>query len=299
MSCPTFSPNGRYVGYVATSADGGLTSLIVADPDGSNPRELWPGSFSGQIFHQLLWSGDGSRVAANGALTGTGPDAQAWTVVGDVRTGTAQLIESVAGEFPGEASWDGADNTRIAFNSGGGTLLQVIDTDDGSVVEVARGGWMDSVGWSPDGMTIAYTVRSDEGAHDGSLYLVGPDGSNQRRVGTDSAGDFGLLAWSPDGAHVAVRVDGTTPDGTFQIALYTPNGTAENVLGPFPVSANFSFTWSPDSRELLLGLGGTGIGAGTTGPLIAPIDGSAPRSIGVARGEAYVQCPPAWQPIVQ
>ena len=53
--------------------------------------------------------------------------------------------------------------------------------------------------WSPDGRRIAFTSRPDDNSE---IYVVNADGSGQRRLTRNAAGDFGPT-WSPDGRKIA------------------------------------------------------------------------------------------------
>jgi len=58
--------------------------------------------------------------------------------------------------------------------------------------------------WSPDGSQIAFISDRNSAQYDFSLWVMNPDGSQQRRV-TGPMKLLGPIAWSPDGRRVAIQ----------------------------------------------------------------------------------------------
>jgi len=126
--------------------------------------------------------------------------------------------------------------------------------------------------YSPDGRTIAFKRRTDQGTE---VWLMGADGSQRRRVA--GPGRFGALNWSPDGRFLAHLVSDLDPEyegrpGTVTVAdgfgwRHLGQGEREGriqqlhlvelatgedrILAAADLDVR-GLSWSPDSRELVL-----------------------------------------------
>jgi Tol biopolymer transport system component len=103
--------------------------------------------------------------------------------------------------------------------------------------------------WSPDGSRIVFTRRPAGGplgtsSGPGDLYIVGADGTGERRLTTDP-GDESQPAWSPDGQTIAY----VATDGTRQLRLIKSSGGPPTVLAPGG-TANDSPAFSSVGRRL-------------------------------------------------
>lgn len=130
-----------------------------------------------------------------------------------------------------------ARDGRLAFGSGragAGIALYVSDSSGNQARRITS---PDSsaldLTWSPDGRRLAFE-RPALAAWEGSIYVVGADGKELRRLTTGTQ-----PAWSPDGAHIAFNRSNT-------IYLIEPDGSNEQAIGsPF-----LDPTWSPDGKRL-------------------------------------------------
>jgi Tol biopolymer transport system component len=100
----------------------------------------------------------------------------------------------------------------------------------------------DAPAWSPDGTEIAFTTfRNGKG----DIYVMRPDGSNQRRLTTSPAHDD-LAAWSPDSKQIAFSSDRT---GQLEIWVMNRDGSDQRRL-TFDDARDYGPTWSPDGKRI-------------------------------------------------
>jgi TolB protein len=165
------------------SADG--ASLMVPHAveiplDGSTPwKHPWAAD---QHALQTAYSPDGSRVAY---MTGGS------FVVAAADGSNAQ---EVFGEFVWDPKWSRAGD-RIAFTSGDGSELRVLDVATGTVTLLTEGDWpkftFRVIDFSPEGDRILFSRTEDRSLGVSSLWSVRADGSHPRRLVTGTAsGDW-------------------------------------------------------------------------------------------------------------
>ena len=175
------------------SRDG--TSLLVPHGveiplDGTTPRRF-PSS-DPRAYSDTTYSPDGSHVA--------------YTVDGSLFVAAAD--GSRAQEVFRDRVWTipawSATGDRIAFISGNGTELRLLDVATGTVTLLTETDGSDMLGYiagsriefSPEGDRILFSRTEDEGAGASSLWTVKPDGSDLRRLVAGTAwGDW--LSLSP------------------------------------------------------------------------------------------------------
>ena len=106
-----------------------------------------------------------------------------------------------------------------------------------------------SVHWSPDGTALLFTM--DEGGSEREqLYVMRPNGTEQRRLTPDGAAIHLFGAWSPDGTRIAYAANSRNPEHFDIYVMEVATGTARRVLkrdGYFQV-----LNWSPSGAQLLV-----------------------------------------------
>lgn len=101
-----------------------------------------------------------------------------------------------------------------------------------------------SAAWSPDGSTIAFFSTRDGSSE---LYLMDTDGSNVRRLTTDTNTDLGTIAWSPDGQQIAYGT--ILPSGDWEIfTIDVAGGTSRNLTRS--LGQDQEPRWSPDGKQI-------------------------------------------------
>src|SRR5579871_3119817 len=115
-----------------------------------------------------------------------------------------------------------------------------------------------------------------------SLYLMNPDGTNQRRLTTDK--DAGLCAWSPDGSKLAFS---SNRDGKYCIYVVNRDGSNIHRLteGPSEDCPN----WSADGKQIAY----EGMTDGIWHVHVVNADGTGRRSL--TEGKSHARWP-AWSP---
>jgi TolB protein len=160
-------------------------------------------------------------------------------------------------------------------------------THNWSQVSVQDSAWARKPAWSPSGEQIAFV--SDLYRTDMSLWLVGAQGSNPRRVQQLQRGSGGLdwPTWSPDGKKVAFA---TYPAGLYkppQIFVLTLATGAMAQITEFKDGA-FDPAWSPDGQSIAF----AGRADGKTNVVVMKADGSQMVRLTDGRAERA----PVWSP---
>jgi len=251
---PTFSPDSRWVSYVARQD--GRSVLHVQEIGGSGHVSYtdFPGDIS-----QPLWSPDGGHIIFKGMQRGIDlefEDLWALRIEGDRFVGTPfpVLPDVQQMEF---CNW--SRNGQLAYRTGfrlGGIFTLPVDPQTGKAAgaprKLVRRPGLESFCWSPDGRQIA--VRG----LDGLSFISADSGEKTRSVSLPQIkGNTGYsgrgMSWSPDGRWIALGGwEGGTRPGLF---LTTPDGSEVRLLvaleGNFAV--NCDPTWSSDSKTIAYG----------------------------------------------
>jgi TolB protein len=267
------SPDGSKVAYWT---DG---QLVVANADGSDPRQIPGASGQSDASPTIAWSPDSRRfaltqAAVSRAVSGT------YVAVFDLTTGHWTAFSGLGVEAP---QWS-PDGTAIAVDSALRTEVSLLRLDGTRVTPIAPG---TLTGWSPDGKHLlivnssgqAQVVSVAGGAPEtvaglavsgwtpDSSRLLGistnlPDANTLETVAIDGsdprviAQDAGQARLSPDGRRVVFlrRTDQhvvvTDLDGNIVRDFGAWNA------GPYELHKQFEPYWSPNGREILYWSGG-------------------------------------------
>jgi Tol biopolymer transport system component len=231
--------------------------VFIARGDGSQARPLLTGPWHD---YNASLSPDGSWVTFTSERSGS---ADIYRVRPD-GTSLERLVAGPAFDDQGVLSPDGR---RLAFVSdrSGQAEIWVLDLQTGALRNVSNHPGGDfRPAWSPDGQWLAFTSDRESPQarfnfstlHSTAIYLVRPDGTALRRLG--SAGAFeGSPGWSPDGrslvfyecdpANVTTIVSPRRLPGTTQLATLDIDSGKRRVLTDGP-GVKLSPRWLSGTR---------------------------------------------------
>jgi dipeptidyl aminopeptidase/acylaminoacyl peptidase len=252
-SSPQWSPDGRYLGFLAAKGgdEDAKTQVWTLDRRGGESRQY---TSVDQGVRGFLWSPDGSRML----LT--------------IRDKTASEIAADAAEEAGEEPKPlPYVIDRLQFKQDGVPYLDrsrshlyVVDERDGEPLQLTFGDYDDGQpAWSPDGTEVAFASNRTEepdSNDNADIWVVSAEGDaatrDPRRI-TSNPGSDTSPAWSNDGryiTYVTVRAPELIWYATNHLAIASSAGGDErmltadldrNVRGP---------VFTPDDRGILFEL---------------------------------------------
>lgn len=221
---PAWSPDGRKIAFASSARpDHDHTQVYVMNADGSDQRRIHPTPCETPGYcHEVLpvWSPDGSWIAFQRDVEAepSGATVRAAPEIWVMRPDGSDAKKLATGHFP---VWS-PDGSQIAFAK-----------DDTDVQ-------------TPGCVEPLYRQCA------GELYVMRPDGSDQRSLGVS---EVGFANWWPDGSRLALsRQDQATgkgtiwsvrPDGSGLTQITTEEQTADSKWGDWVA------TVSPDGRRIV------------------------------------------------
>jgi Tol biopolymer transport system component len=171
-------------------------------------------------------------------------------------TGVVQVTDSVSGAWSMAPALS-PDGNKVAFTvpvlelgMGGAVVsdwdIYTSNTDGTGIFNVTNHPGVDRwrPAWSPSGTELAFCSTREEPGND-DIYLINADGTNPRRL-TSNTADDGSPAWSPDGSRIAFV---SNRDGNPEIYVIGVDGLGLTRLTDFPGTDEWP-AWSRDGSQI-------------------------------------------------
>jgi Tol biopolymer transport system component len=244
---PAWSPDGTSVAFTVDRSKpygrGGFpkTDVYVVRADGTGLRRLTRDGLSASP----VWSPDGRTIIYARRSEIEEPSSfedfrrmsvTLWTMRADGEQ-QRSVFEPVEGRIDVPGGWS-PDGSRFLFTRDSAALpeeggriarrsaIYVFNADGSGLTKIADQGA--DPAWSPDGSRIVFASDRDKNGelsygdavqYANELYVMDPDGSNQRRLTTTKDLNEASPAWSPDGSLLAYQrgevVDNAQGTGVF------------------------------------------------------------------------------------
>ena len=276
----SWSPDNNRITF-ESNRDGNY-EIYTMNADGSNQQRL---THNADHDGFPSWSPDGSKIAFLSRQAGN----YDIYVMGIDGSNAIRLTDHPTEDS--SPSWS-PDCTHMVFTSqrNGNDNIYIMNADGSDVRQLTANGaqnWRPS--WQPKLSNLSHTVSPaglivfySERDGDADIYLMNPDGSDQRPL-TDNDADDTSPAWSPDGSLIAFESDRDDPSPhtcfpncNYNLYVMNADGSNQRRLTNLP-GAEWHANWSPDGKSLLFTAGD--IGYASMGIYRLGLDGGEPQSL--------------------
>lgn len=246
-SRPRFSPDGKYLTFLAAKGDNAKTQVWALNRQGGEAQPL---TELDQGVSTYDWSPDGSRLL----LTIRDPEEKEDSTKPKPKTEKPWVIDRLQFKRDGTGYLTGNRHTH----------LYVLDVKAKALTQITSGEYDESAAvWSPDGKLVAFvsnrTADPDANANS-DIWIVAADntdrGQTLRQV-TTNPGTDDAPAFSPDGKQIAYVTD-VQPDliwyATAHLAVIPASGGDPRLLTRALDRNVSSPAFTPDGRALMFRL---------------------------------------------
>jgi Tol biopolymer transport system component len=228
--CPHWSPDGS---LIATCGASNGSAAMIINPDTGSSRDLTPPDLSLHLACPV-WSPGAKRLACGQFDPAADPSRNGMYTVRSSDGGGIRRITSNPGgsDEPGDYAPNGSQivflRTDPARPANANHALFVVNLKGTGLHRITPwglpGGEADG-SWSPNGRSILFD------SHEGSLYVVHPDGTGLAKVplSTGSLSRAFSPGWSPSGTKIVFALFTRTRPGTEQEGIYTANADGSDV----------------------------------------------------------------------
>jgi len=247
---PAWSPDGRYIAFVAKRGDDKLPQLYVIAANGGEATRVGdvPTGVSAP-----KWFPDSKRIAF---ITEVWPDVTDWTQARDkLKAREDSKMTAMAWDRPPVTHWDHFMEDRVphlySISLDGGTPA-AITLGSGRSLELREAG-ADSYDISPEGTEVAFVANTDASGieENNDVYVVAATGGAARNVTADNPAGDGRPSYSPDGRWLAYSkqtIKGFYGD-TLQLWLIDRKAdTRRRIAADWDRSVS-DIAWAPDSKN--------------------------------------------------
>jgi dipeptidyl aminopeptidase/acylaminoacyl peptidase len=200
LSAPAFSPDGRYVSYLAEHGAEGKAQIFLIDRRGGEPQAIT--AVSGDIG-EYQWSPDGRRIVVSMSRGDEAPAADTHGAAGaTAKTPKPIVVDRLHFKQDRKGYLTAGDRAQLYLLDVQTHALQPLTTDP-RFDDTAPA-------WSPDGGQLAFVSARDgdpdrTGAQE--LYVIDAHpGAAPRKLAALAAPNHQQLLWMPDGRHVVLTV---------------------------------------------------------------------------------------------
>ncbi len=248
---PAWSPDGRYVAFVAKRGDDKQAQLYVIAANGGEATRV--GDVPTGVYAPK-WFPDSKRIAF---ISNVWPDITDWAQAREkLKAREESKMSAMTWDRPPVTHWDHFLEDRVphvfSIPIDGGTPAAVTQ-GSGRSLEL-READADSFAISPDGTEVAFVANTDASGVDENLdvYVVAATGGPARNLTSDNPATDDSPSYSPDGrwlAYTKQTIKGFYGD-TQQLWLIDRAGDPRRRIAADWDRSVGGISWSPDSRSI-------------------------------------------------